>query len=52
MTAGNQSHAGHIPPNARPSISVCESGPGIAVFLETSNSDGWIASDMTVDVTQ
>jgi hypothetical protein len=38
--------------DARPDteISVHESGPGTSVFLESGNADGWIASDVTVDV--
>ncbi|MFC7203298.1 hypothetical protein ACFQJC_07205 [Haloferax namakaokahaiae] len=35
-----------------PEISVCESCPGKSVFLESGNTDGWISSDVTVDVTQ
>lgn len=35
-----------------PVVSVCESGPETAVFLESGNTDGWIASDTTVDVTK
>lgn len=34
----------------RPEISVCESRPGKAVFTESGNTDGWIASDITVDI--
>ncbi|WP_251342978.1 hypothetical protein [Haloplanus halophilus] len=33
-----------------PEIAVCEGGPETAVFLESGNTDGWIASDVTVDV--
>jgi hypothetical protein len=33
-----------------PEIAVCESCPGKAVFLESGNTDGWIASDVTVEV--
>jgi hypothetical protein len=36
--------------DSRPEVSHCESRPGKSVFLETDNSDGWIASDLTVDV--
>jgi hypothetical protein len=32
-----------------PAVSVCESRPGVIVFLESGNTDGWIASDTTVD---
>lgn len=35
-----------------PDISVCESCPGTTVFLEAGNTDGWIASDTTVDIFQ
>jgi len=33
-----------------PEISICESCPGKSVFLESGNTDGWIASDLTVEV--
>ncbi|MFC7172926.1 hypothetical protein ACFR97_09390 [Haloplanus litoreus] len=36
----------------RPTVSVCESCPGRAVFMESGNTDGWIASDLTVEPTQ
>lgn len=36
----------------RPDLTLCESRPGKAVLIETGNSDGWIASDVTVDVTE
>jgi hypothetical protein len=39
-------------PNDRPQITVCESRPEKAVFLETGNTDGWIASDMTVNISR
>lgn len=39
-------------PHQRPEISVCESCPGKSVFLEADNTEGWIASDVTVDVTE
>ncbi len=35
-----------------PEISVCESRPGTMVFMESGNTDGWIASDLTVEVIQ
>ncbi|MEF8814878.1 MAG: hypothetical protein V5A55_13845 [Halovenus sp.] len=53
MAAGTQSHSEPIPDadyRDLPPISVCESCPGTAVFLESGNTDGWIASDLTVDV--
>jgi hypothetical protein len=33
----------------RPEISVCEREGDTVVFLEADNTDGWIASDLTVD---
>ena len=36
----------------RPAISVRESRPGRSVFTESGNTDGWIASDETVEVTR
>jgi hypothetical protein len=35
---------------SRPEVAQCESRPGKSVFIEMDNSDGWIASDVTVDV--
>jgi hypothetical protein len=35
-----------------PSISVCETCPGTVVFLETGNTDGWIATDSPVELDQ
>ncbi|QLH76969.1 hypothetical protein HZS55_06520 [Halosimplex rubrum] len=55
MAAGTQSHVAATPdvePRDRPEISVCEGAPGTSVFLESGNTDGWIASDIAVDVTQ
>ena len=31
-------------------ITACESRPGKVVFLESGNTDGWIASDHVVDL--
>jgi hypothetical protein len=33
-----------------PALRLCECRPGKAVLIESGNSDGWIASDVTVDV--
>lgn len=35
---------------ALPDVSVCESCPGKLVFLETGNTDGWIATDSAVEL--
>jgi len=40
------------PSEDRPEISVCESAPGKAVFIELQNQDGWIATDEPVEVTR
>lgn len=32
-----------------PAISTCETRPGQVVFLESRNTDGWIATDLVVD---
>ena len=53
MAAGTQSRPEPISepkPDREPDICVCESCPGTLVFLESGNTDGWIASDLTVDV--
>ena len=55
MVAGIQSHADAEPepdPDPSPEISVYESSPGQRIFLESGNTDGWISSDVTVDVIQ
>lgn len=30
-------------------VLVCETCPGRSVFVEAGNTDGWIATDLTVD---
>ncbi|WP_186311016.1 hypothetical protein [Halorubrum depositum] len=35
-----------------PAINVCEGRPGRSVFMEVDNTDGWIASDLVVDVSR
>jgi len=35
-----------------PDVTVCEGYPGRSVFMESENTDGWIASDHVVDVTR
>lgn len=55
MAAGTQSQRETKPEvgaRERPRIAVCESCPGKSVFIESGNTDGWIASDTTLDVTQ
>jgi hypothetical protein len=52
MAAGTQSHHTQESESEshRPDIAVCESCPGRVVFTEADNTEGWIASDLTVDV--
>ena len=38
--------------DAAPRITAHETRPDRAVFTETGNTDGWIATDVTVDVTE
>ncbi|WP_169316552.1 hypothetical protein [Haloferax elongans] len=55
MSTGTQSRRGQpaeTEPTQRPEIATCESSPGKTVFLESGNTDGWISSDVTVDVRQ
>ncbi|MFC7139681.1 hypothetical protein ACFQMA_07490 [Halosimplex aquaticum] len=53
MAAGSQSHTREgsgREQTDQPEITVCESAPGRSVFLESGNTDGWIASDTTLEV--
>jgi len=53
MATGRESDAVDEQPTTErdvPEIAVCESSPEKTVFLESGNSDAWIASDVTVDV--
>ncbi len=53
MAAGTHSYSKAEPeqePSYTPEISVCESCPGTSVFLESGNTEGWIASDVTMEV--
>lgn len=55
MTSGTQSGTdGEEEPfhPETPTVSVCETSPGRTVFLESGNTDGWIASDLTVELTR
>ncbi len=55
MATGTYSHSEptlDAKPHHGPEISICESCPGKSVFLESGNTDGWIASDVTVDITR
>lgn len=55
MAAGKQSYLGSPSTSgwgARPEITACRSGPERVVFLESGNTDGWIASDVTTEITQ
>ncbi|RAW46222.1 hypothetical protein DQW50_05495 [Halorubrum sp. 48-1-W] len=37
-------------PARTPDVNVCECSPGRSVFIESGNTDGWIAVDALVDV--
>ena len=53
MAAGTQSRADSdedAKATDHPEIAVCESMPGKSVFLESGNTDGWIACEATVEV--
>lgn len=54
MASGTQSESDDGTPlyPETPTVSVCESSPGRTVFLEAGNTDGWIASDLTVEPRQ
>jgi hypothetical protein len=51
-TESQPEQAADAEPGDRPQITVCESRPEKAVFLEAGNTDGWIASDFTVDISR
>lgn len=31
-------------------VTVCEAAPGTRVFIESDNTDGWIATDSVVEI--
>lgn len=55
MPAGIRTHAEDArstDTETTPEVTVCESSPGTAVFLEAGNTDGWIATDSPVEIRQ
>ncbi|WP_162989765.1 hypothetical protein [Natronorubrum halophilum] len=53
MTVSTRSHAEtgfEREPSHAPEIAVCESRPERSIFLESGNTDGWIASDVTIAI--
>ena len=38
------------PDDSTPAISICKTCPGTVVFLETDNTDGWIATDSATEL--
>ncbi|WP_336361504.1 hypothetical protein [Haladaptatus sp. ZSTT2] len=53
MAVSTHSHAEKHPDGDQtPEIVVCETCPGRSIFLEAGNTDGWISSDVTMNVTQ
>ncbi|WP_436908966.1 hypothetical protein [Halosimplex marinum] len=53
MSIGRQSRTVERGPerSARPEVAVRAGAPGRSVFVESGNTDGWIASDTTVEIT-
>lgn len=49
--SGSDTHAKYPDPSS-PAVSVCETTPGTVVFLESGNTDGWIATDSPIDLMQ
>jgi hypothetical protein len=47
---GSESAETEVVADGRPALRLCESRPGTSVLIEPDNTDGWIASDLTVDV--
>ncbi|MFC5135032.1 MULTISPECIES: hypothetical protein [Haloferacaceae] len=39
-------------PDRKPDLTVCEGSPGRSVFIESGNTDGWIAVDDPVEVSR
>ncbi len=39
-------------PHDAPEVRACESCPGTVVLIESGNTDGWLASDVTVTVVE
>ena len=37
-------------PEDAPDVLVCETCPGRSVFVETGNTHGWIATDLTLEL--
>lgn len=50
MATGTRREADADPELRHPEVSICEGGPGTVVLIESGNTDGWLASDLTVDV--
>ena len=53
MSGRAESHsldANQLAESDLPEVSVCRSCPGKFVFIESGNSDGWIATDSAVEL--
>lgn len=51
MPEGLESRGGDERTDVETAVSVCRTCPGRLVFIESDNTDGWIATDAAVDVT-
>lgn len=40
------------PSEDSPMVEACETSPGRVVFTESGNTDGWIATDLTVTLSR
>lgn len=47
-TRGGEAAERSPPSRSRPTVTVCGSSPDRAVFIESGNTDGWIATDLAV----
>ena len=55
MSGGLRSRSTDAAPSAEealPPITVCRSAPGKLVFIEDGNTDGWISTDVAVELTR
>ncbi|QSG03066.1 hypothetical protein [Natranaeroarchaeum sulfidigenes] len=52
MSATVDPDKGESADNEVPTVAVCETTPGRVVFTEDGNSDGWIATDLTVSLSR
>ena len=46
----DETASAEMPPDGRPEVTCCDGRPGRKVFIEAGNTDGWIATDLTVEI--